>query len=425
VPTVVPPPILPKPTPIEVPPLGLPAVGDGTVFQSGTVVSQPLRPVEPAEPKETVAEKAPPTEAEMAAAEVVRPVPSWTTLEYLLWWPKAQPVPPLVTTGRGPALGGPNTLVLVGGAAVDSPDVSGARFSVGWSGNDAETAGLGVTYLFLGTRTARTAVSEPAFGRGRFLARPITNAVTGTPDAIPVAIPGGLGGHVEATTTTRLTGWEINGVANLLACPQFRVNALAGYRYFMVNEGLRVDQTALFPQTASSVPVLASLSDQIDAHNRFHGGQLGLMTDFTRGPVFVEATAKVGLGQATTVVQVSGQSVAVGPGFPPAVQFYGGGVLGQPTNSGRFVRSVFAVLPEAAVKVGYRFRDRSRFYVGYNFLYLSEAVRAGDQVDEVVDPAQVPLFGRPTAAVVERPIPVLERSDFWVQGLVFGVEYRY
>jgi hypothetical protein len=63
--------------------------------------------------------------------------------------------------------------------------------------------------------------------------------------------------------------------------------------------------------------------------------------------------------------------------------------------------------------------------VGYNFLYLSEAVRAGDQVDEVVDPAQVPLFGRPTAAVVERPIPVLERSDFWVQGLVFGVEYRY
>ena len=62
---------------------------------------------------------------------------------------------------------------------------------------------------------------------------------------------------------------------------------------------------------------------------------------------------------------------------------------------GRFVRSVFAVLPEAAVKVGYRFRDRSRFYVGYNFLYLSDAVRPGDQVDTTVDPSQVPMLARP------------------------------
>jgi hypothetical protein len=79
------------------------------------------------------------------------------------------------------------------------------------------------------------------------------------------------------------------------------------------------------------------------------------------------------------------------------------------------------------VKVGYRFRDRSRFYVGYNFLYLSEAVRPGDQVDTTVDPSQVPLLGRASAGDVmaARPAPVLARSDFWVQGLIFGLEYRY
>src|SRR5581483_10792250 len=224
--------------------------------------------------------------------------------------------------------------------------------------------------------------------RGRFIARPIVNAVTGEPDVVPVAVPGRFAGLVEAGTTDRVTGWEITGVANLYAGPQLRLNALAGYRYFMVNEGLRIDQTALFaPPPTGGLPILASLADQFDAHNRFHGGQLGLSADVPRGPVFVEATGKVALGEAISVVSVSGQSVAVPLGFPPQwPMYFPGGVLAQPTNSGRFVRTAFAVLPEAVVKVGYRFQDRSRLYVGYNFLYLSEAVRPGDQVDSVVDP---------------------------------------
>ena len=95
-------------------------------------------------------------------------------------------------------------------------------------------------------------------------------------------------------------------------------------------------------------------SDQFDAHNRFHGGQLGLTADLTHGPVFVEATGKVALGQAVMVVRASGQTVAASPGFPvPAVLAFPGGVLAQPTNSGRFLQTAFAVLPEAVVKVGY------------------------------------------------------------------------
>jgi hypothetical protein len=47
-------------------------------------------------------------------------------------------------------------------------------------------------------------------------------------------------------------------------------------------------------------------------------------------------------------------------------------------------------------------------------------------VDTVVDPSQVPLFApQGTAGAGERPAPVLARSDFWLQGLVFGLEYRY
>jgi hypothetical protein len=420
--------------PPELPPLGLPVAAEADPFPPGTPVSRPLQPVqfvEPPPPPVTAARL--PTEAEMIHVEEVRPLGRvWETFEYLVWWPKGQPLPPLVTAGRGltpPVVGGPSTVLLVGGAPIDTPDVSGARFTFGYAVNEAETVGLALTYLFLGTRTSSASVADNGSTRGQFVARPIVNAVTGEPDVIPVAVPGAFAGLVEADTATRVTGWEITGVANLYAGPQLRLNALAGYRYFMVNEGLRVEQTNLFPPVPGQTrPVLTSVADQFDAHNRFHGGQLGLTADLTRGPVFVEATGKVALGESITVVRVSGQSVAVPVGFPlQPPQFFTGGVLGQPSNSGRFVKSVFAVLPEAVVKVGYRFRDRSRFYVGYNFLYLSEAVRPGDQVDTTVDPSQVPLLGRASAGDVmaARPAPVLARSDFWVQGLIFGLEYRY
>jgi hypothetical protein len=189
----------------------------------------------------------------------------------------------------------------------------------------------------------------------------------------------------------------------------------------MVNEGLRVEQLTVFPGQPS---VLYSAADQFDAHNRFHGGQLGLSADLTRGAVFVEAAGKVALGQGIAVVRSSGQTVAMSPG--PDVVYTPAGVLGQPTNSGRYVSSGFAVVPEAVVKVGYRFADRSRFYVGYNFLYLSETARPGQQVDLTIDPREVPITGRGgVGGGTDRPLPLLVRGDFWTQGLTFGLEYRY
>jgi len=390
----------------------------------GKSVSRPLQEAPASELPEAVKPGA--KDAELIRVESSKPLgKSWSSYELLVWWPKTSALPPLATAGRGPGaptLGGPNTLVLLGGGMTESRDVAGGRFTYGTPVNEAQTAGFAVTYFFLGSRTDSTTIDE----RTRAIGRPYTDAVTGQQTAIPVNLPGGQVGTVAVSTTSRVTGWEVNGIANLYSGDELRLNAIAGYRYFMANEGLRIDQTAIFPASPNGPAVMASIADQFDAHNRFHGGQLGLSADYTRGPVFVEATGKVGLGQATNVVQVSGQAVALAAAFPfPAAQFFKGGVLAQPTNSGRFVRSGFAVLPEATVKVGYRFHDRSRLYVGYNFVYLSEAAHPGDQIDPSIDPGQIPLFGRPAAVAVERPSPTFVRSDFWVQGLVFGVEYRY
>ena len=97
------------------------------------------------------------------------------------------------------------------------------------------------------------------------------------------------------------------------------------------------------------------------------------------------------------------------------------GVLTQASNSGQFTTSTLAVLPEGTLRVGFRFESRSRVYVGYNLLYLSEAVRPGEQVDRGVPVASL---NQPDAGS-DRPALPFYRSDFWVQGVVIGLEYRY
>ncbi len=420
----------------DVPPLSLPVVGESTGLPNGTAVSRPLQSVSlpeptplskpgPADPPPSIVEA-----SDLTPCSRCRPLGnSWYTIEYLVWWPKGQPLPPLVTANRTmtpPALGSPTTSILIGGSRADSPDISGGRFTFGWALNEEETTGIELTYFFLGSRTLTEAVAESGLGRPRFVGRPVVDPNSGLETVVPVAVPGRQIGSVIASTTTRVSGWEVTGVGNLLATQAVRINALAGYRYLMVNEGLRIEQYAFHPAgMLGAAPVLASAADQFDADNRFHGGQLGLHADITRGGLFAELTGKIGLGQAVQVVRVSGQSASVSPGFPfPGVTSEPYGVLGQPSNLGRMTRSVFAVLPEASVKVGCRFRDHTRLYVGYNFLYLSDTVRPGDQVDRTVDPVSVPLGPGPIP-LGDRPGPILIRSDFWVQGLLFGLECRY
>lgn len=419
--------------PIELPPLGLTPSPELVELPSGKPVSRPLQPVEFQELIPTTEpakiEMKPTPRAELDLTESVRPLGRyWETFEYLLWWPRASSLPPLLLANRGqpmPILGGANTQMLIGGRSIDSPDISGGRFTLGLGLNESETAGLAVTYFFLGTRTVETAFTDVGNPRPRHLARPVVDAFSGDETAIPVAMPGEMNGRLEASSSIRATGWELNGFANLHASSHTRLNAIVGYRYFQLNEGLRIEQFSLLPPRDGMPSTLANYADQFDTHNRFHGAQLGLQADLTRGPIFVEASGKVSFGQAVGVVRASGQTVTLSPGLPLPVQYIPNGVLGQTSNTGRVTRSAFAVLPEAGLRVGYRFRDRSRFFLGYNFLFLSEAVRPGEQIDRTIDPGQVPLLGRANAVGTDRPVLLLNPTDFWVQGISFGLEYRY
>jgi hypothetical protein len=217
----------------------------------------------------------------------------------------------------------------------------------------------------------------------------------------------------------------VNTVANVYDGRDAKLNFLMGWRYFQVNEWLRLEQGQYRYSPFGSV---AQTTEQFDAHNRFNGGQLGLHADARRGVVFCEMTGKIAFGQTYEVVKADGVTrlFTQGDAGPVFQTFAGSGLYAQPSNVGRTAHGTFAVVPEGTVKVGFRLGDAGRVYVGYSFIYLSDAVRPGDQIDRTLNPAALPLVsGTASSLAADRPARLFNRSDFWVQGLVIGLETRY
>ncbi|MCC6417664.1 MAG: BBP7 family outer membrane beta-barrel protein [Gemmataceae bacterium] len=361
---------------------------------------------------------------------VVRPEPdhppgagplgrSWQRAEYLLWWIKDSELPPLATANVSGAsvatLDHEATAVVVGGD-LDNLDRSGGRFTVGFALDPAQTVGLEGTYFFLGSRTTTVGPFSNGGPGTPALGVPFFDLTTGTEQAVLAAFPGFASGNVAVSATTRLQGVEANGVVSLWWRPSFQLEGLIGFRYLEVNEGLQV---AFQSQRSGGSGTGLSSADQFDGHNRFYGGQVGLRAELRKGPVFLNLAGKVALGDAVQVVRIAGASRT--GGTPRA-----GGIFALPTNSGRFERDAFAVVPEGSVRLGVFVNPRTRLYVGYDFLYLSDVVRPGDQIDRRLNPTQIPVYTRGgTLLGTARPQFSFQDTDFWAQGMVVGLEYRY
>ena len=410
------------------------AATEPPALPNGADISKPLQPVVVPPPGEPKAEAIPKTP--IPVEEDRDPKPGhvlgswWDNDELLIWWPRPQSVPPLITASRVatlPTLGRPETSLLLGNRSIDSQDIAGYRMTVGWSLNKADTVGFEARYFFLGTRTLSYSVGDAGNPHARVLGMPYINAFTGTEDALPVASPGISSSLITASATTRVQGAEANVVANLYSGKGLKVHAIAGYRFFQVNEGLNIQQTLLAYTQPGRPQTMAAISDQFDGRNEFHGGQIGLMADAHRGMFYVEVTGKVALGRNYEVAFIDGETHLLTAASPfPYGRSFPGGVYAQPTNMGRYSRSAFAVVPEAMFKVGFKLGDRGRVYVGYNFLYMSDVGRPADQLDRTLNPSLFPLNGGPGGFTgPDRPRFDMTRTDFWVQGLVIGFETRF
>jgi hypothetical protein len=128
------------------------------------------------------------------------------------------------------------------------------------------------------------------------------------------------------------------------------------------------------------------------------------------------------VGDNIEVVNNSGATTVTVPGFPPVAR--SGGLLALASNSGHFSKEQGAVIPEFGARVGYQVTPNFHLFAGYTLLYWGSVVRAGNEVDLVVNPNLLPGSGA-SATGPQRPMPLLNGSSFWAQGIDLGFELRF
>ncbi len=359
----------------------------------------------------------------------------WMSADYLLAWIKSGPTSgPLITQGSAldaipGALGQPGTRTLYGDSSLDFNTFSGLRLQGGFQLNP--NLGLEGGYFALERRSTGFSASSDAQG-APLLARPFTKQQTGLQDAEATSFPGQYTGTASALAHTRFQGWEVNASTNLWNTRSSRVDLLVGFGALDLNEDLILQDrlTVLVPAPINfglqpvNPPQIVSDFDRFQAVNHFYGAQIGARGEWKQGPWSIGLLAKLGLGTTQQTVRIDGSSTLDTPGAGSVT--LPGGVLALPTNIGSYSRSVFTVVPAGHLNLGYQVRDNVKLTFGYSFLYWNHVARPGQQIDRVANPNQIPTdqnFGQ--GGAITRPTGGVRDSDFWAQGLNFGVEFRY
>jgi hypothetical protein len=348
----------------------------------------------------------------------------WIRGEYLLWWTPGQDLPLLVTTsvaGTAPdeagVLGQPGTSIPFGNTSVSAFARPGGRIALGYWFDSCECAGVEAGYLGIGRETTDFLAASPTTP---IIARPYFDTQTGTQAAMLVAHPDFLRGSVNVDETTELQSMEVLLRRNLFRQPCERMDLLVGWRFAQLDESLRISQSSEWATSQGLIiaGTTKSLFDLVDAHNQFNGAELGIVHQRHVGRWSLELLMKLGLGNTHSRVLVDGMTTTTVPGAGSAT--FVGGLLAQSTNIGQYEQNRFTVIPELGVTLGYDLTCRLRATLGYSFLYWSTVARPGSLLDTNV--SQLPPE---PAAGARYPAFAFAASDFWAQGLNFGLEYRY
>ncbi len=350
---------------------------------------------------------------------------AWIGADYLMWWTRAQNLPPLLTTSttagtagnNSAALTDPNVRVLID--SIDDTFRNGGRFYGGFYFPRHNDWGIDASYFFLGRESNTQAFTS---ADAAILARPII--VNGVETALYVNNPAQnlLNGRFVVDSYSEVHGFDINLRRKIWAGSSVCLDLLGGYRYFSLREGVDILDDETNPTVPTNSNIIAF--DSFRTRNTFHGGQLGLAGHWQFATRWsLQGSVKVAFGTVNQVVDIQGNTQFVTLGATAN----GGGVLALASNIGRQERNSFAVLPEVGVKLGYDVSDHLRLHVGYDFLLISDVARAGEQIDRNYNPAMRPTPTNPnplpTPPLV--PAPIFQTTSFWATGINFGLTYHW
>jgi hypothetical protein len=341
--------------------------------------------------------------------------------EYLYWWTKDSPQPtPLVSNGF---LTDPGTQVLLGGKDIDFGHHNGARFTLGY--RLSPTWALEASGFFLPKATETRSVSSSGLPGSTHLVVPFFDVTRNSEAFSDVSLAGSFSGAATQEMTSRLWGAEGNVVMRMANPGPMSVELLGGFRYLNLSEKFSFFTSS--PDLPPGPTTVFATEDVFDATNDFYGAQLGVRGKYQAGRFIADASVKVGLGVMRQHVDVSG-ALATNFFNPPTVQGFVGGLFAQPSNIGSHRRDQFAVVPEAGINVGFKLTDWMSIVAGYTFLYASNVVRPGNQVDRAINPSQSPAISLTTPSPLvgaARPEFKFKSTDFWAHGLNMGLAFSF
>jgi hypothetical protein len=351
--------------------------------------------------------------------------------EYLLWWARKDHAPVLATTGdpqNGPLtarLGRADTVILDDGT-LGRDSRSGARFTAGYYLDECGTKAIEVGGFYLPQVSSRFTASSAEFP---VLARPFFSLNEGIERVQFVAFPGIVSGTLSVNSPSEFWGLEANARCKWCCGCDYRVDLLGGFRYLNLREALTITENMQFLPGVLGDPFNGTHvinSDTFATRNQFYGGQVGVSAQKQWGNLTLDGVVKLAVGVTHEEVSIQGSQL-----FPPGtpnVDTRAGGLFALSSNIGTFSRDRFAVVPEVGVTLGWYLTENVQVTVGYNFLYWSSVVRPGEQIDRNLDVNRIPNFflnPRPPDVPGLHPGVLFKESDYWVQGLTFGVRIAF
>lgn len=341
------------------------------------------------------------------------------SVDYLLWFAKDGPSNyPLLTTGPAAGsgvLGAPGTLALFGQNDFNFGTFNGVRVTLG-ADRVFRNFGIEASGFLLDRRTDSLNANTPV--GGPLLTEPFINEA-GQQSSTAFLVPGLITTGFFVSASNRFWGADVNATLSGRDNGNFNIRGLAGFRYLDLTERL-YNATNVFALQSQGNDPAGSYLRQIEdfyCRSQFYGPQIGAAAGWRSGRFHVDGQVKVALGVSHETTIVTGTQLLLKPNEPLSV--LPNALLAKLSNIGTQQNDRFAVVPEVGGNVSYDVTEAINLRVGYTFLYMSDVVRPGDQIDPRVNTLFPIGIGPPL------PAPKFVTSDYWVHGVNFGVTVRY
>jgi hypothetical protein len=360
----------------------------------------------------------------------------WVGAESLFWKMKDANLPPLITAGPFPGpssivksgiVGEPGTVIVFGGGKLDRGVFAGGRFTAGMWLNQKRNAGIELSYFFLPRRTYTAQTSASGLPGANVISRPFINSFSGQEDVAVVSTPLDFlisqftnSGSSTGSLSSRLQGGEASFIYRFDRTGCCRLSLTGGLRYLDLDERLIVtDITDL--NVTPGITGRTVKTDDFFTRNRFYGGQIGARSFSGWGRLSLEFSGTLALGANRQLVNINGSTV-----FGNSVSFSRvGSVLTQSSNIGSYRRSVFTIVPEARLSLGFDLTRFLRPFVSYDFLYWNKAVMTREQIDRLLNPGFLSGIIPPQQSTLTRPAFTFRDSVYRAMGLTTGVKVRF